>query len=178
MITKTAERVVVSQNGWPVLAANSSWIRRTVIPGSDVVVPWRDGSACFLLAHLFVRLDREAEEIDGPIVNDWGWADRLIAGSDDITNHASATAGDYNANIHSLGRFGTWKNAAKVRWILLRYRGCIRWGGDYVNRKDEMHFELIKSLVDVEKRARALLDTKIGREILAANPGLRGVILS
>jgi hypothetical protein len=54
----------------------------------------------------------------------------------------------------------------------------IRWGGDYEGRKDEMHFEINRSLSICEKLARQLTRTPRGKKILEANPGQREIIFS
>ncbi len=70
-----------------------------------------------------------------------------------------------------------WRKA-KIRMRLKMYRNCIRWGGDYRGRKDEMHFEINRSLEACEFLAKRLMKTKRGKRILAANPGQKAVILS
>lgn len=72
--------------------------------------------------------------------------DVLFAASS-LSNHSSGTAFDYHAPRHPLGKSGTF-NAGQVKTIRTiihaECEGCIRWGGDYSGRKDEMHFEVIK----------------------------------
>ncbi len=64
------------------------------------------------------------------------------------SNHGSGTAVDLNWKSHPLGAVGTHNAAqvAAIRRILKRYTmdgvQLIRWGGDYPDRKDEMHFEI------------------------------------
>jgi dimethylhistidine N-methyltransferase len=59
-----------------------------------------------------------------------------------LSNHSSGTAIDLNATKHPLGKAGTFA-AEKVPMIqALAKKYGLTWGGDYRNRKDEMHFEV------------------------------------
>lgn len=70
--------------------------------------------------------------------------DVLLAAST-LSNHSSGTAFDYHAPKHPLGSVGTW-SVAQVKTIHQivneECEGAVRWGGDYVGRKDEMHLEI------------------------------------
>jgi hypothetical protein len=106
------------------------------------------GSPGWLLAHFAGWYNENVEPIDrGSIRDDWSYAERDIRGSDTVSNHASGTAIDLNALTHPMGVRGTfshkWK-VARIHYVLrFRYHGCIRWGGDYEGRPDEMHFEIV-----------------------------------
>lgn len=169
-----------SQNGWPGLAPSSRLLTTWTVPGDGTRLRLRNGSAGFLLIHLATRFDRKVEDLTEPLLDDWGYAYRPVRGYVTLSNHASGTAVDLNATDHPLGKVGTFTAAeeATIRKILRKYDGCIRWGGDYRGRKDEMHFELDKPLADCERVARRLIDTPRGKAILKANPGQRAVILS
>lgn len=93
----------------------------------------------------------------------WSYASRTIRGSSTaLSNHASGTAIDLNAPLHPLGtkpevNFAAWQ-IKKMREELARWRGVIRWGGDYSGRKDPMHFEINASydrVVDLANWLRA-----------------------
>lgn len=170
-----------SQNGWPALSSSSSLLYTWSIPTKAGVVRLRlrNGSAGFLLCHMLLWIADVIEPLVGAVLDDWGYADRLVRGSETtLSNHASGTAADANATRHPLGRVGTWVQAARIRLRLKLYAGAIRWGGDYHGRVDEMHFEINVPLAPVEKVARRLMKTPRGRKILAANPSQRAVILS
>lgn len=177
-----------SQNGWPALDNDSSKLHTWVIPtrakhGGESHIRMRNGSAGFLLAHLALWLSEHVEPMAGVILDDWGYAYRPVRGfSTTLSNHASGTAMDFNATKHPLGKTRTWtrRQMRKIRnWLAWRaYRKCIRWGGDYHNRKDEMHFEINRELHVCERAAKRLMRTARGRRILKANPGQRRVILS
>lgn len=175
-----------SQNGYPALDGNVTGpfprLRVWRIPTTGRHLALRDGSTGFLLVHLAMWFDKKVEDIDSGTWDEWGYAYRPVRGYDTaLSNHASGTAMDLNATQHPLGKEGTF-TPAEEKLILSRvnnfYAGCIRWGGEYRGRKDEMHFEIDRGLGACERKARALLDTPRGRKILAANPGARKVILS
>ena len=142
----TAQAVTVSQNGWPVLASTSTALDRGFSAGGATFPGGvRRGEVSTILRYVATRFDAEVQ----PLVNPgcWGWNDRTIRGSTtSISNHASGTAIDCNAPRHPLGAVGTF-SAAQVRTIhaiIAVCEGTVRWGGDYINRKDEMHFEINK----------------------------------
>ena len=172
-----------SQNGWPVLESGSPLLHTWVIPAKtgEVRITLRGGSAGFLLVHLLLWLAETVEPLAGKILDDWGYAYRPIRGqSSGFSNHAAGCAADANATRHVLGKRGTFgtSHAAQIRRRLRLYRGVIRWGGDYENRADEMHFEINAPLASAEKVARLLMLTPRGRRILKANPGQAAVIRS
>jgi len=83
------------------------------------------------------------EPIDTGGLDDWGYCFRMVRGTTDkLSNHSSGTAIDLNATQHALGKVGTFE-AGKVPMIrALAKKYGLTWGGDYKNRKDEMHFEV------------------------------------
>jgi hypothetical protein len=97
--------------------------------------------------------------LDGGALDDWGYAYRAIRGQEDagnLSNHASGTAVDLNATKHPLGKRNTFtdEQEVKIRALAAKY-GC-RWGGDYKNRADEMHFEINLSPAAVKKKIQEL----------------------
>lgn len=177
--------MAISQNAWPALSSSSPSLHAWSVPTSDTHLRLRNGSAGFLLVHFVTYFDRRVEDIDDNYRNgeldDWAYAYRPVRGYETtLSNHSSGTAMDLNATEHPLGVDGTFTEA-QVRLIhrrLERYAGCIRWGGDYNGRPDEMHFELDQPLGAAEKVARSLIETPVGRAVLKANPGQKAVILS
>lgn len=175
-----------SQNGWPALASSSPALHTWVVPGASGTtrLRLRNGSAGFLLAHLALWFDQKVEDLVGNYeggLDDWAYAYRPVRGySSALSNHSSGTAVDLNATDHPLGVTDTFSPAEErlIRGRLELYAGCIRWGGDYQGRKDEMHFEIDQPLAACEAVARALLDTPRGLRVLASNPGQRKVVLS
>lgn len=173
--------MAVSQNGWPALQADSKYLTTINIPTKQGVVRLRlrGGSAGFLLAHMILWWADRVEPVIGKILDDWGYAYRPIREGQTLSNHSSGTAADVNATRWPLGtdHMPAWMKV-RIRARLLLYRGCIRWGGDYHYRLDQMHLEINKNLTTCEKRARRLMRSPRGRRILAVNPGLREWILS
>lgn len=175
--------MVQSQNGWPALEPASRLLRTFTIPAKNGTfrLRLRDGSAGFLLAHYALFHSEVVEDVTGKILDDWGYANRLIRGSlSEVSNHGSGTAMDLNAVAHQLSKVGTYadKQEALIHRRLRGMRGVIRWGGDYNGRKDEMHFEIVQSLAASEREAKRLMKSARGRRILKANPGLKAVIES
>lgn len=175
--------MATSQNGWPALAADSPLLHTWTIPGSSgtTKLRLRGGSAGFLLCHLALWFDSKVEDLVEPQLDDWGYAYRPVRGYETtLSNHSSGTAEDLNATDHPLGVEHSF-TPAEERLIgkrLALYDGCIRWGGLYRGRKDEMHFEIDRGLPTCERVARELMDTPRGIRLLEANPGQRAVILS
>lgn len=142
--------MTTSQNGWTVFTSSAElaplpWITGRVRPG-DV---WT------VFDELCRRFDAEVERIDK--ASSWGYAYRAVRGqSSGYSNHASATALDLNAPRHPLGPRGTFSRAqvAAIRRILADLDGVIRWGGDYRNRADEMHFEINADAAAVRRVAQ------------------------
>ena len=107
-----------------------------------------------LLAAFAAEFHELIEPIDNGGLDDWGYAFRMVRGTTDkLSNHSSGTAIDLNATRHALGKVGTFP-AEKVPMIrALAKKYGLKWGGDYVNRKDEMHFEVEVSTA----KAKALI---------------------
>lgn len=174
--------MATSQNGWPALGRTSSQLHKWIVPGTDRYFMLRNGSAGFLLCHLILWYHEVVQKLNekGSVWDEWAFAYRPIRGSETgLSNHSSGTAIDLNATKYPLGtrRMAAWRRA-KIRARLTMYLGAIRWGGDYEGRKDEMHFELNRSLPFCEKLAKQLMKTPRGKRILEANPSQKAVILS
>jgi len=175
---------LLSENGWPCLEASSSKLYTWVIPlkgGKTVSIRMRNGSVGFLLAMAVMLWDARIEPVWQKLLDDWGWAARLVRAGVLPSNHYSGTAVDINATRHPLGKIGTVLRAALWRTLLAtRFRKLLRWGGDYHNRKDEMHVEIAPhvAMSQIEARARRLMQTKKGKLLLQYNPSQRVVILS
>jgi hypothetical protein len=138
--------VAVSQNGWP--ANTPSLVASQQIPGSLVKVSVRTDAAGQLLLEVASAFDRLVEDIDNArgALDDWGYAERPIRGGSATSNHASGTAIDLDATKHPLGtdphQNFTQAQIDQIHRILAVAGGVVRWGGDYVGRKDPMHFEI------------------------------------
>jgi hypothetical protein len=139
--------VPVSQNGYSANDISVTEVKR--IPGTVRDVRLRKGATGYLLRHFAAWFDNNIETIDHDgELDDWGYAERPIVGGTELSNHASGTALDLNATQHPLGVRGTLTDdqAARIRRRLRLYEGCVGWGGDYVNRADEMHYEILRDI--------------------------------
>lgn len=143
-----------SQNGWPVNPPRG----KRIVPGTTTGLVVADGPAGDVLIHVASQIHQRVEDIDDGQLDDWGWADRPIRGSNQTSNHASATAIDLNATQHGLGAAGTFTPAQvdEIHRILGEVDDVVRWGGDYSGRKDEMHFEINASYEEVAAVAERL----------------------
>jgi hypothetical protein len=133
----------VSFNGWPASKDRSEiGIKSYTVPGTTVKLACAEKVAPLLIAFA-ADFHKLIEPIDAGSLDDWGYCYRMIRGSTDkLSNHSSGTALDLNATQHPLGKAATF-DAAKVPMIqALAKKYGLKWGGDYVNRKDEMHFEI------------------------------------
>lgn len=140
--------MATSQNGWAV-DSSGALQDRSAVDGVTVPNGVRKGDVATVLHHLMGRFHREVERlIPGTC---WGWFVKKIEGSSTISNHASGTAIDLNADRHPMGVRNTFSTAqqAKIRAILADLDGVVRWGGDYTGRPDDMHFEIVKGAAAV-----------------------------
>ena len=142
-----------SQNGWTVITkSTSSKLVTYKVPGTAHGLLLRRGDAGVLLVDFARWYNRHVERLSlYKAGDDYGWSYRKIRGSTTTySNHASGTAMDLNATRHPLGTTAahsfTQAQIDKIHKRLKRYAGVIRWGGDYVHRKDPMHFEINKGV--------------------------------
>jgi hypothetical protein len=175
--------MALSENGWPVLPADSPLLYTWSVPlkGGTLKIRLRHGSVGFLLCYALMLWDRWIEPVYGQLLDDWGYAYRPVRDGYRWSNHASGTAFDVNATRHPLGRVYTVALAAVWRRILAAQLGrLLRWGGDYSTRKDEMHTEVAPGVTmgQIEHLARKRMGTKRGLALLDANPTQRKVIVS
>lgn len=157
-----------SQNGYTAndVTLTQSW----KIPGTDRAIRLRKGAPGHLLVLFAAWFHKHIEPIDAGQLDDWGYAERPIRGQgveydDDgnainLSNHSSGTAEDLNAVRHPLGVRNTFSRAqaAAIRAVLADdFESAIRWGGDYVKRADEMHFEIVTTPLVCQRVLNKLL---------------------
>lgn len=132
-----------SANGWPASKDRAAiGIKSFPVPGTQLKLACAEAVAPLLIGFA-TEFHTLIEQIDGGTPDDWGYAFRDIRGNvGKLSNHSSGTAIDLNATRHPLGKVGTFPNekVPMIRALAKKY-GLI-WGGDYGNRKDEMHFEI------------------------------------
>jgi hypothetical protein len=134
---------MISSNGWPASKDRAEiGIKSYAIEGTTIKLACAEAVAP-LLVGFATEFHQLIEPIDGGSLDDWGYCFRMVRGNPtNLSNHSSGTAIDLNATKHTLGRVGTFP-AEKVPMIqALAKKYSLRWGGDYQNRKDEMHFEV------------------------------------
>lgn len=149
----------LSQNGWPVYERGN---HDDLVAIPKIIGRVREGDVSWIFANFVDRFDRSVEDVDAGR-DEWGWAARPVRGySTIISNHASGTAIDINAVQHGIGLEGTFsaKQEKAIRTLLKRYKGAIRWGGDYDDRKDEMHFEINVSQARLAQIVKELRNPK------------------
>jgi hypothetical protein len=134
---------MISSNGWPASKDKAEIkIKSYPITGTSIKLQCAESVAPLLIGFA-VEFNELIESIDGSSLDDWGYCFRNIRGDvGKLSNHSSGTAIDLNATKHPLGKIGTFPNekVPMIRALAKKY-GLI-WGGDYKNRKDEMHFEI------------------------------------
>lgn len=125
-----------SENGWRM--CNAAELDYGAVPGTGFKLGVRKGVPNLILKAAIARLHREVEPM---IVTQIGcYTDENSMGN---SNHNSASAFDYNWNLHKYQAWGTWgANRPKVDKIIADFRGVLEFGGNWTSPRDEMHFEL------------------------------------
>ncbi len=131
--------MVNSYNGWPGLRTALGTTVIEPVPGVRLRV--KAGDVATVLNWVAQRFHREVEPLtEGK--DDWGWAYRAVRGSSSLSNHASGTAIDLNANQHPFrmpaSKTMTPAQIAACRRIVKDSGGVIRW----LESHDAMHFEI------------------------------------
>jgi hypothetical protein len=112
------------------------------------------------VAHLFMGFLQEIISRGYKLNNvkdDWGYAYRPIRGYEAqwerthdfhyLSNHSFGLALDLDSTDHPLGTHHDFP-----RWVVdVAHKWGLSWGGDYVNRPDPMHFEMLGTPADVAK---------------------------
>jgi hypothetical protein len=167
--------VAISQNGYTAArsaAGIPSGVIRIRPKGADratsAFTVRRDIAAAF--QYLIDAYQARVEDIDLYAAgDDWSYVYRDVRGGGALSNHASATAIDINATRHPLGvptgRGFTAAQIAEVHQILRELKGVIRWGGDYRNRPDAMHFEIDAAPAAVKAAVAGLNRTDEGDDM-------------
>lgn len=142
-----------SQNGYSVVSRDECKDYE-IFDGFTLAL--RDDDCGYILAHFLRRFHKRVETLTK--TDTFGYSLRRISGTDEWSNHASATAADANSTQHQQGQTGTYTpgEQADLDDLLEEYNGVLRWGGTYRSLKDEMHFEINKPYDEVHLLARAL----------------------
>jgi hypothetical protein len=146
-----------SYNGWPASKDQAEInVKPYPVKGTNLKIRCAAGAGELLTAFA-AEFHELIEPIDEGGLDDWAYAFRMVRGTTDkLSCHSSGTAIDLNATKHALGKIGTFP-AEKVPMIrALAKKYGLTWGGDYRNRKDEMHFE-----VSISKEKAIALSKKL-----------------
>lgn len=146
----------VSQNGWPASAdRNAIAVKNFLVDGANQHFAIATGAAPVLCAFL-AEYNKLVTPINatGTVYDDWGYGvgdNRGIGAMD--SNHASGTAVDVNSTKHIQG--GTVSGYTPpqekiIQTLVLKYG--LRWGFNYHQNKDPMHFEIVETPAQVAAR--------------------------
>ena len=133
----------VSANGWKASKDKAEiGVKSFLVPGTSLKLQCAEAVAPLLIGFT-AEFHKLIEPVDEGKLDDWGYCYRDIRGkTGKLSNHSSGTAIDLNAPKHPLGKVGTFpaEQVPMIRALAKKYG--LFWGGDYQNRKDEMHFEI------------------------------------
>lgn len=138
--------MATSYNGW---YASPNLKTRTIEPVKGVRLRVLDNqNVADVFSYIVEQFHKRVDDVTKPHpADDWGFAYRQNRNSANLSCHASGTAIDLDATEHpngvSTSRTFTPKQVAEVHEILRELEGVVRWGGDYTNTADAMHFEII-----------------------------------
>ena len=149
-----------SYNGYPASKdPNEIGIKSYPVKGTDRKLRCAEAVGP-LLAAFAAEFHELIEPIDQGTFDDWGYAYRMVRGNPTkLSCHSSGTAIDLNATQHPLSKAGTFPPEKVPMIQALAKKYGLTWGGDYKNRKDEMHFE-----ISISAAKAAALITKLGLE--------------
>lgn len=140
-----------SYNGWPASrnSADFGGLEPLVVAGEVFAPGVRAGDVRVVLGWVAEQLHARVEPVVRPDwhqADDWGYSYRPnVNNPTTLSCHASGTAIDYNATRHPNGKRGTFtaEQVTEIHKILSEIDGAVRWGGDFIGARDEMHFEVI-----------------------------------
>lgn len=119
-------------------------IGKTALQVNELVAP--------IFRHFLEGIAHDGFPLD-KVADDWGYAKRPVRGYENVrpikwSNHAWGLAVDINASENPLGSSKT----TIPGWVVQRaaFYGLF-WGGNYDNRKDNMHFEFLGTPSDAAK---------------------------
>jgi hypothetical protein len=146
-----------SGNGWVASKDPAEInIKQFLVAGTDIKL--RCAAECgALLAAFAAEFHATVEPIDVGTLDDWGYAYRPVRGqTTGLSNHSSGTAIDINASKHPLAKAHTFTGAQEIILQALVKKYGLRWGGNYKERKDDMHFEVIETPAQIKLRMAKL----------------------
>lgn len=143
----------MSINGFSVGTRDQIGVKTFKVPNTGVYLPVRAEIAPLLIGFA----DEFNRKVERLVVGwNWGYAYRPVVGTTSPSFHAAAIAIDLNAPLHPLGKAGTFNQTQRATINVLCKKYGLRWGGNYISRKDEMHFEVILGRSDALALVRRL----------------------
>lgn len=126
------------------------------------------------IAPLVQRLVADLERRHGPFHQGqcWGFANRAIRGTQTPSNHSWGLAIDLDAPSNPMTSDPRARHTIGSYASGLAARYGFRWGGDYVGRKDFMHFEFMGTPASAAGLVGAVRPAAVERPALPAG-GLR-----
>lgn len=145
-----------SQNGWTSNAdRNAIDVKNFLIDGANQHFAMAEGAAP-VLAAFAKEFNTSVVPINAPgtVFDDWGYGCSDSRGIDAmLSNHASGTAIDINATKHIQGSVVSgYTLTQQVTINTLCHKYGLRWGFNYHQNKDPMHFEIVESPAQVKAR--------------------------
>lgn len=145
--------MLTSYNGWTASKnpADFGGLTPLVIAGESFAPGVRSGDVHALFTAFWTDFHNEVETLfqtGWHEADDWGYAFRQNRNANNLSTHASGTGTDGNATRHPNG-VPAWKTFTqgqidRIRWLCkVKYRGLLRWGGDFIGTPDAMHVEII-----------------------------------
>ncbi len=145
--------MLTSYNGWTASKnpADFGGLTPLRVGGAEFLPGVRSGDVHALFTAFWTDFDREVEPLEKVgwhASDDWGFAFRQNRNANNLSTHASGTGTDGNAVRHPNGvpasKTFTQAQINKIRWLCkVKYRGLLRWGGDFTGTPDAMHVEVI-----------------------------------
>ena len=132
-----------SYNGWPASKDQAEiGVKPFKVEGTSLKIRCAEKVAP-LVINFAKEFNELIEPLEGGALDDWGYCYRDVRGvPGKLSNHSSGTAIDLNSTRHPLGKIGTFESGKVPMIQALAKKYGLTWGGDYKNRKDEMHFEV------------------------------------
>ena len=150
-----------SDNGWPASKDLAEiGIKSYPVKGTTIKLRCAEKVAP-LLTGFAAEFHATIEPIDHGVLDDWGYAFRMVRGREDrLSNHSSGTAIDLNATKHPLGAENTFTPEKTLAVLALAAKYGLKSGITYKLRKDPMLFEVCLTPKQAKERITALgLDT-------------------
>lgn len=163
-----------SYNGWTASANSADFggLTKLIVAGEEFAPGVRAGDVHTVLEYVAQQFHSRVEPLifkSWHEADDWGYNYRTNRNANNLSCHASGTAIDCNATRHPNGKAGTFTKAQDVEIvrILSEVDNVVRWGGLFVETKDEMHFEISGTPAAVKRVAERLRARKAKEEDVA-----------